>query len=608
MAALNASPFGPPTDPTTAPLRLFGGPMLVLEEEEVKLSPFQASLIAIVWVHGVTGVSRSRVSWLLWESEDDAPARHRISQLLYGIGAKAGMVAILAEGDDLKPSPLVESDLGRLRITGATRPVTGAPLGRLCAPHPTGAFEEWLTTQRTTLRYLAIERNGELLAAAEEMHEYELAADAARALLEYDPINERGLRSLIRAVALGGSALQAETAYERQAEIVRRILPDWKPSRETRRLLGEIDSLRTRQAAPPTTRDLQHSVRMVGRKEELTELRHACIEDGVPWRDVMILGEAGIGKSRLLEELARQLDLEDCRVVRVRSFAAEEGIAFNLLSEIARTEPFQEAIRTLAPLWRKILSSALSIEPVDVPEEDLPEVPADSASRRVYEALRHLFDAVEGPVVILADGFGAADSSSLAALSFLRRRVKGSTIRFIGTVGQDTMYGDPGQRRYLQDVLEQVDQKVELEPLDEEEAVKLVEAAGGELPDKRILTEVIRLAGGNPLFLIELAQSDHTTINENPAAGASSSLCSLLERRLGSVTPATRTLLNVLSAQRGPKSLTDLATICEVGRGEALVCLQEAQGHRLVASDSEGVSFRHGLMKHWTRINLSEAE
>src|SRR5688572_9169658 len=69
-------------------VNLFGGPRVEASGRPVSLSPLQLALVTLVYGHGRGGIARPRAARLLWGSEADTDARHRIRQLLLDVRTK----------------------------------------------------------------------------------------------------------------------------------------------------------------------------------------------------------------------------------------------------------------------------------------------------------------------------------------------------------------------------------------------------------------------------------------------------------------------------------------------------------------------------------------
>ena len=103
-------------DPQHIEVRLFGGPVVLVEGEAIKLSRYQSYLVALVFGHGDEGISRARVIEFLWDEPDGVHQRHRLSQLLYGINRKCGRKIMRDDGGFLLGDVADQScDLTRVR-------------------------------------------------------------------------------------------------------------------------------------------------------------------------------------------------------------------------------------------------------------------------------------------------------------------------------------------------------------------------------------------------------------------------------------------------------------------------------------------------------------
>ena len=104
---------------TAVPIQvtLFGGPIVEVDGEAVRLSKYQAYLVALVFGHGREGLSRSKAIELLWNEPDGPEQRHRLSQLLYTLKRKLGGRKIVGDVG-VRPSPAVHCYPERLRGSG----------------------------------------------------------------------------------------------------------------------------------------------------------------------------------------------------------------------------------------------------------------------------------------------------------------------------------------------------------------------------------------------------------------------------------------------------------------------------------------------------------
>ena len=285
----------PRGDPAPAALRLAllgsaalqrpGGAPLVL-------SRFDAALLALLALDGPT--SRQRLLALLWPDQEPEAARNALRQRLFRLRRAAG-VELVCGAEQLALAESVAHDLA-------------AGDGELLAGHDyvdCPELHDWLDTQRRALQQRHRARDAERIAQCERDGQHAEGAALADALLAREPLHEGALRQLMKLRYLAGDGAAAIAAYDRFVAALAAEHPRARPARETAELLQTI---RDAQAAPlpALRREIPASVlrppRLVGRDAELAALRAAWSEQRAFW----LLGEAGLGKSRLLAEFVAQ--------------------------------------------------------------------------------------------------------------------------------------------------------------------------------------------------------------------------------------------------------------------------------------------------------------
>lgn len=298
-------------------------------------------------------------------------------------------------------------------------------------------FEEWQFFEAEGLRRelrTALER---LVRGHEATGDYEPAIAHARRWLALDPLNEEAHRRLMVLYARGGERTAAIRQYRECVLVLDREL-GVAPLDETTELCLAIEEdrlpapdLQPPRETSPTTQTLPAaSYPLVGRDEEMAMLRAAYRSVGPDGRLVVIDGEAGIGKTRLAEELVGQARVTGARTVAVRCYAEERGLAYGPFVEALRAAQaigdWAEGIgdRWLAETGRlvpEVVPHGVATEPLDGP----------GALSGFYEAVARAFlAALEGPPhgILFLDDLHHADDASLALFGYLARRLSGRPI------------------------------------------------------------------------------------------------------------------------------------------------------------------------------------
>ncbi|MDL4814140.1 ATP-binding protein [Actinomadura opuntiae] len=286
---------------------------------------------------------------------------------------------------------------------------------------------------------------------------------------------------------------------------------------------------------------------------------------------VVIRGEAGIGKTSLLEQVAA--DAGDMRLIRGAGVESESELAFGGLHLMLH--PFTDRFDALPAQQAAALRSAFGLGSGPAGDRFL----IGAATLTLLSEL-----AADRPLLCLVDDAQWLDSASLDALLFAARRLGADPISMVFTVRDGVR---PFPDRGL-DV-------VRLAGLDRAAARELVAAHAPELTvpvRERLLDE----AAGNPLALIELAHA----LRSRPARNAGplpvgGKVQESFRRRLAELPDATRRLLLVVAAD----GTADLGVVLRAGDALGLVLadLEPAEEAGLVVLDGEEVRFRHPLIR-----------
>ncbi len=299
---------------------------------------------------------------------------------------------------------------------------------------------------------------------------------------------------------------------------------------------------------------------------------------------LLLIGDAGVGKTALLDVAARRAVSLGVNVVRAAGAEFEADIGFSALHQAL--VPLLNGLEELRPLHREALSVALGLGEGRPPDRLVVGGAALELVRRAGQ---------EQPLLIVLDDVLWMDRPSADVLGFVARRLAGSHVGFLAALR--VAIEGCALPRY------------QLEPLDHDAADRLVRARFPILgPDmrKRLLAE----AAGNPLALLELpaALSGRRPFASQDSLAPlplSSRLAELFSSRVEELPPTTRGLL-LLAALDGTG---DVATLQRATRDTELRDLGPAERIRLLHVDPETrrLVFRHPLTRSAV-VELSTAQ
>jgi len=411
------------------------------------------------------------------------------------------------------------------------------------------------------------------------------AAEAALAELDFaaalrhtetaatlDRFSERAQRITILALYALGRQHDALARYRAFRALLDEEL-GLEPTPETRAVEGAILRQQdVRELLPrPIRGSDQHTrnaaIRLLGRTAELDALTQA-VQEGLAGglTLVQIEGEAGLGKTRLLDEIATRLD--GVRVGRTTCSELERHLPYVPLAAALREALVGVVLGPCPPALAGILPE-LSL---DAPRPDFDEV-------EVLEALAALV-ARHAPLVLLIDDLHRADGETVAALAYLRRR--GGAV-----AGAVVTTRDVGQWGDLLDGLAP-DCAVRLEPLSAEELAPLR------------MPELHESSGGNPRLVAEALENGEPT-------GPSASLTEALLAQCRAEGPrAFRVLISaaLLEQPFAPEPLADILDAEPTVLTEELERLCE---RRILRVEGYGFRFRYGLVRQALCESVSPA-
>jgi DNA-binding CsgD family transcriptional regulator len=388
------------------------------------------------------------------------------------------------------------------------------------------------------------------------------------------------------------------------------------PARRTPPVLGVIgeadadrrialDSRRLGPMIPSVVQRVTSPV-FIGREGEVDQLGEVIgrASAGIP-STVLVGGEAGIGKTRLLGELSSRARARDLLVLEGAcvSFGSDEALPFAPIAAALRALVRELDRETLAGLLDESTGELARLVPElgGTPDETtLLTARTNWAQTRLFEGLLTLLGRLgeRVPTVLILEDLHWADRSTRNILSFLARNARHERIAFVATYRTDELH----RRHPLRPWLAEMDRlatvrRIELRRFEREELRGQLEAILGAPPTFELLESVARRSAGNPFFAEELvACCAHTPGDPLPV-----DLRDVLLGRVGSLSDTAQDVLGV-AAVAGPAVEHDLlAAVADRDEAELTAALREAvESQILLPSDLDGqpaYAFRHALVQ-----------
>jgi class 3 adenylate cyclase/tetratricopeptide (TPR) repeat protein len=359
----------------------------------------------------------------------------------------------------------------------------------------------------------------------------------------------------------------------------------------------------------------------VGREVELGRLS-AALGDALQGqgRLVLVAGEAGIGKTRLAEELAGQARSRGVRVLWGRCHEEEGTPGYWPWTQILRSYASSRAPAALASELGESAAELAQLVP-----EVAKAVPGLGPPPAVEPRLARfrLFDAANGflhaasrgnGLVLILDDLHWADPGSLLLLQFVARELTGARLLVVGTY-RDV---EVNRRHPLNDTLAELVRqpataRLALSGLNEAEVASCVVAIAGAKPAADLAAVLHQQTEGNPFFVGEvvrlLATEDRLDVAGLLSAGVPQGVQEVLGRRLNRLSVGANQVLAVASVQGREFELDVVGQAANLSAEEVLDAVEEAiDAHLVVEADrrlGDRYRFTHALVRQTLYDELS---
>uniref|UniRef100_UPI002A75F831 ATP-binding protein n=1 Tax=Patulibacter defluvii TaxID=3095358 RepID=UPI002A75F831 len=338
---------------------------------------------------------------------------------------------------------------------------------------------------------------------------------------------------------------------------------------------------------------------LVARDAERAATRRVLAPEG-PWA-VQVAGPAGIGKSRLLRELAADAVAEGWLVLDGRAAEFEGEAPFGIVRHAV-----DDWLATLDPAARRALAGADGPElaaalPSFERPGDAPPATLTEERHRTYAALRRLLGAIaeRQPLLLVLDDLHWADPASVELLAHLLARPPRGAVRL--AVGLRPAQLPPLLERALAAAVREHEAlRLDLRPLDAAESRELL----GDAVPRAVADDLHRESGGTPFFLLALARA-HRHEGRQPlapvedAASVPAAVRAALAGELAALSPAARELLRGAAVAGDPCALRVAARAADVGEervpdlADALI----ASGLLAPTANPGQLAFRHPIVR-----------
>ncbi|MFI5657653.1 AAA family ATPase [Streptomyces sp. NPDC051684] len=350
----------------------------------------------------------------------------------------------------------------------------------------------------------------------------------------------------------------------------------------------------------------------VGRADELGVLSKALERAGAAEPQALLLGgEAGVGKTRLVEEFGA--------AARDRGAVVVTGGCVEIGADGLPYAPFSTALRALRRTLPDEVDAAVAGREDELARL-LPELGEhegrgldgrgdESATARLFELTVRLLERVsaERTVVVVLEDLHWADASTRHLLSYLFRTLRSGRLAVIASYRADDVH----RRHPLRPLLAELDRlrtvtRIELGRLSRDEVARQIAGIMAAEPEPADVDDIFRRSDGNAFFVEELAVS----AAEGCATGLTDSLRDVLLVRVESLPESAQRIARTCAEGGSTVEYPLLAAVAGLGEDELIEALRAAVGANilLASPDGDGYRFRHSLVREAVSDDLLPGE
>jgi DNA-binding SARP family transcriptional activator/predicted ATPase len=591
--------------------------------------------LAYLALHRSTPQPRQRIAFQLWPESTDTQARTNLRKVLSQLRRSLPHADELIQIDtkSLQWSPMEEWELDVAAFETAVQSAERAPDDATRQRFWEKAIQlyqgdllpdcddDWLVPERERLRQCYQRSLEQLTQLLEHQQNYSTALPYAQQLIRLDSLNEAAYGTLMRLQYGAGDRANALQTYHQCMTVLRDEL-GVDPGVATRQLYEQLLHEEAIPESPPlvttsfalpnvTPRFAVAQPPLVGRETEwamlqqwtqplLTEAQqagHNSLGTASSAPILLLLGEPGIGKTRLLEELHATVRAANGLLLWGCGFAAE------------RMRPYG--------IWIDALRSSDIVATPNLPTELGFLLPELGQPDQTLPDPSHLFDAVvrsllqwadQSPLLLLFDDIQWMDEASAALLHYVIRVLRHYPVQLACTARSGELAGNAAIADVLQALRrEQRLHTLDMAPLNQDQTRELLCRSGTVEPSELSpswIDQVFADSGGNPLFALELARL------RGDQSGNSNTLESLIGDRLQQLDDPARGILPWAAAMGRQFDPATIAKVADYPIPQLLAAIKTLEQQTIICPNpsrslGEGYVFTHDIVRQVVYDQLS---
>ena len=544
---------------------------------------------------------RSRLAFKLWPDSDEGQARTNLRKLLHDFRRALPDIGKFVEIDNETVQWILTgpSEIDVMRFHDAMAAGDLELAARLYSGDLLPAcYDDWVLEERVKLRTKVYGALVRLTEEAARRDDHKATIRHAQLVIDLEPTDEAAVRFQMEAHLALGDRAAALRAYHRYAEVLERDLAV-APGEA---IAGMYQQLRI---ATLNRNDVQAKDQaaaaeppLVGRDREWNQLNEVWNAARQGRAHLMLVtGEPGIGKSRLVLELGRCVRAEGYVVASARAYEAAGRLPWGPVVDLLRSDALRSNIDILETVWRAELARLLP-ELLDLSQLSEPSQSGDLTQRhRLFDAVSRAIVVGDRPRLLIIDDLQWCDAETIELIGFVVRSGQTAPVLIVGTARSEEV---PKHHPLvgLVDALGH-DQAVTTLPLDRlDEATTAILAArlrAEETIDSKLATRLWKETEGNPLFIIEALRVGLSS--DASQAVLTPTMRTVLRARLDQLSDGARQLTEVAAVIGRPFSVDMLVSTTGIDEHELVDPVDELWRRRIIRDQGLTYDFSHDKLR-----------
>lgn len=604
--------------------------------------PRMQSVLAYLLLHRETIIPRQSLALRFWPDSSEQQAQTNLRQLLHYLRRLLPDSERLLQIDSRtiawKPQiswsldlAIFESQLDQARLAERSKDAAAqfraldAALKVYQGDLLPDCSDEWVLPAREQLYQRYIQALAQAANLAEHDGNYPTAISYTRQLLQSEPLHEASYLSLMELYSAQGDRSSALRTYQECAIQLERelgISPNSQLQDTYQRLIrsqhspDSINQDTTTRSALPA---------LVGRRSELRILKEAWRQAARGQTSLAVLaGEAGIGKTRLAEELATVLSQQGIAVAHARAYGIEGHLAFAAVAAWLRLEMLRPYLSGLDSIWLTELSRIMPELLIERHDLHKPTPISSGWERKtLFEAITKAFQSYPEPLLLILDDLQWCDQDTLEWLSYMIQGNNQHKLLVVATLRSEERDRNTAALQLIQHTrnLNRIIE-IEISALTMQETALLTYHLQGRSLDPLQLDDLYSQTKGNPLFLVESMRAEPArkavsapstdSVVESSQTWLqllSPKILAIFQSRLARLSPTAHELIDIAAAIGQNFSTSLLAIASGLDDTSILQGIAELwQAHLIREDETTQYDFRHDRIRELVYTAMSRAQ